>query len=308
MGVPLETSTIVFAVLLLLSFIVWYTKERTLSIHSIYTPRREFFYWLTVLFTFALGTAAGDLMAESLGLGYLVTGIIVAVVIAIVVVARYFKLNSVLSFWLIYIMTRPLGASIGDLLSQPTKYGGLGLGATLTSAIFLAGILAIILYFSFTGRDRIDQSVVKEKEDAAGKGLVWQTVITVALFIGVGVSAYFWRHNNLQKETSHNIVSNDPAQKATPAPLGDLSVFIKITEDTKALVVANDLAGAKTRVADLEHEWDVAQSRLKSMNGEKWTQVDDAIDKVLRKLRAVTPDPEDCRSSLDALLAEMKGQ
>jgi uncharacterized membrane-anchored protein len=120
LGVPLEVSTIVFSVLLGLTFLVWYLKEKTLSIHSIFTRRREAFYWLTILFTFALGTASGDLMAEGLGLGYLVTGIIVAVTIAVIALAWKKGLNPILSFWLIYIFTRPLGASIGDLLSQPS--------------------------------------------------------------------------------------------------------------------------------------------------------------------------------------------
>ena len=153
--VGLEISTIIFSVLLLLTFLLWYSREKTLSIHSIFTKKREGFYWLTILFTFALGTAAGDLMAEGLKLGYLNTGLIVASTIAIVVIAKKLKLNSVLSFWIIYILTRPLGASIGDYLSQPARYGGLGIGATFTSIIFLLGILAIILYFTFTKRDVI---------------------------------------------------------------------------------------------------------------------------------------------------------
>ncbi len=306
MGVRLETSTIIFAALLLLTFTLWFVKEKTLSIHSIYTGRREFFYWFTILFTFALGTASGDLMAESLGLGYLVTGIIVAIVIALVAVARQLKLNSVLSFWIIYIMTRPLGASIGDLLSQPTKFGGLGLGATLTSAIFLVGILGIVVYFTFSKRDVIKVSVVEQKEDAAEKGLIWQTVLTVALFIVVGISAYFWRHNTLQKEIKQASSNITPKQNTQVSPLGDLSVFTKITEDTRELVIANNLAAAKTRIADIEYEWDNAQSKLKRMNSAKWTEVDNAIDKVLRQLRAVNPNQQDCKSSLDALLAVLK--
>lgn len=318
MGVPLETSTIIFSILLLLTFTFWYSKEKTLSIHSIYTPRREFFYWLTILFTFALGTASGDLMAESLGLGYLVTGIIVAVVIILVVIARQLKLNPVLSFWIIYIMTRPLGASIGDLLSQPTKYGGLGLGATLTSIIFLLGILALVLYFTFSKRDVITDPEIEDKKDKEEKGLILQAVITVMLFIIIGGGAYYWRHNTVLKEneqpvlnTSQDSVQNpnkvqNQDKKIPLSPLGDLSSFIKITTDTRDLVVANNLAGAKTRVADLEYEWDNAQSRLKSKNGAKWTEVDDAIDKVLRSLRAVNPNQQDCLSSLDALLAVLK--
>ncbi|MDQ6757316.1 MAG: hypothetical protein M3004_10310 [Bacteroidota bacterium] len=306
MGVPLETSTIFFSILLLLTFALWYAKERTLSIHSIYTKRREVFYWLTILFTFALGTASGDLMAESLGLGYLVTGVIVAIVIAVVVVAQKLKLNPVLSFWIIYIMTRPLGASIGDLLSQPTKFGGLGLGATLTSVIFLVGISSMVLYFTLSKRDVITSERIEEKEDTEGKALIWQTVITVAIFIVVGGGAYFWRHNAIQKETKQSVSKAAPGQNTLSSPLGDMSTFIKITEDTRALVIANNLAGAKTRVADLEYEWDNAQSRLKQMNGAKWTEVDNAIDKVLRQVRSVNPNQQECKSALDDLLAVLK--
>jgi uncharacterized membrane-anchored protein len=302
-GVPLEASTIFFSVILVLTFIVWYAKEKTLSIHSIFTRRREIFYWLTILFTFALGTAAGDLMAEALGLGYLVTGVIVAAVIACVVIARKFKLNPVLSFWIIYIMTRPLGASIGDLLSQPTKYGGLGLGATTTSFIFLGGILAVVLYFTFSKRDVISGVPVREKEDIEGRGLIWQSIIAVLIFILVGGGAYFSRHSALQKEAGSSPYATDTGSQISP--LGNMSVFIKITQDTRDLVVANDLAGAKTHVADLEHEWDDAQSRLKPMNGAKWTEVDNAIDKVLRQLRAVNPTVEGSKSALDALLAAL---
>ena len=302
-GIRLETSTIIFSILMLLTFCLWYLKEKTLSIHSIFTKRREVFYWLTILFTFALGTASGDLMAEGLGLGYLNTGLIVATIIALVIVAQKLKLNSVLSFWIIYIMTRPLGASIGDYLSQPTKFGGLGLGATLTSVIFLLGILAIILYFSFTKRDVIANTNIEEKQTNEDKGLVGQSLITIALFIIVGLSAYFWRQRQLQKDTVQPTISNESPNKAVPVtPLGNLSEFKKITQDTKDLVLANNIEGAKNRVSDLEHEWDIAQAKLKPMDGKKWAEIDDAIDKVLRQLRSVNPAQKDCESSLDALL------
>jgi len=309
MGIPLETSTILFSILLLLTFVLWYVSEKTLSIHSIFTKRREMFYWLTILFTFALGTASGDLMAEGLGLGYLNTGIIVTAVIAIVIVAQKLKLNAVLSFWIIYIMTRPLGASIGDFLSQPIKYGGLGLGATLTSVLFLLGILGIILYFTFTKRDVIQNENADNEENKESKGLVLQSLITIVLFVTIGLSAYHWRHNQLQKEifqptTSNN--NNTTIQNVPTSELGDLSVFRKITEDTRNLVVANNMDGAKTRITDLEHEWDIAQLKLKAMNGTKWTKVDDAIDRVLRSLRAVNPVQKDCISSLDNLIGVLK--
>jgi uncharacterized membrane-anchored protein len=154
-GVPLETTTIIFAVALLITFGAWYASERTLSIHTIYTTRREAFYWCAILFTFALGTAAGDLAAEKLQLGYLLALGVFAGAIAVIAVAHFgFKVNAILAFWLAYILTRPLGASIGDYLSQAKADGGLGLGTTTTSLIFLATILALVVYLSVTRRDQ----------------------------------------------------------------------------------------------------------------------------------------------------------
>jgi uncharacterized membrane-anchored protein len=155
LGVPLVLSTVVFAVVLALTFAAWYAKERTLSIHSIVTGRREAFYWLAILFTFALGTAAGDLVSEDLGLGYWPTALIVAVLIAAVAVSHLvFRANAVLTFWIAYVLTRPLGASLGDGLSQPRADGGLGLGTTVTSLVFLAVILAVVSYLAVTERDQ----------------------------------------------------------------------------------------------------------------------------------------------------------
>jgi uncharacterized membrane-anchored protein len=158
-NVPLTTSTIVFSIVLAVVFAAWYASERTLSIHTIFTTRREGFYWLAILFTFALGTAAGDLSAEKLDLGYAVSIAIFGGLIAAVAVAHYaFRLNAVLSFWLAYILTRPLGASIGDEMSQNShKYGGLGLGTTGTSYIFLGCILALVSYLSITRRDATEE-------------------------------------------------------------------------------------------------------------------------------------------------------
>jgi uncharacterized membrane-anchored protein len=154
-NVPLTTTTPIFAVILAVVFAVWYGVERTLSIHTIFTRRREAFYWLAILFTFALGTAAGDLVAEKFSLGYGISIAIFGGVIALITVAHYaFGMNAVLSFWLAYIMTRPLGASIGDFMSQHSKkYGGLGLGTTGTSYIFLGCILALVVWLSITRRD-----------------------------------------------------------------------------------------------------------------------------------------------------------
>ncbi len=153
-GVSLTTTTIIFSICLAISFAIWYWKEKTLSIHTIYTRRREAFYWLAILFTFALGTAAGDLAAESLNLGYLLSAIIFGGLIAVVTGAHLkFKLHAVLAFWIAYVLTRPLGASIGDYLSQTHDDGGLGLGTTVTSGIFLVAILATVIYLTVTKKD-----------------------------------------------------------------------------------------------------------------------------------------------------------
>ena len=153
LGVPLWITTLVFAVALAATFTVWARLEKTLSIHSIFTTRREMFYWLAVLFTFALGTAAGDLVAEGFQLGFLVALIVFAAAIAVVSVAYFvFKLNAVLAFWIAYILTRPLGASTGDLLSQPVADGGLGLGTTGTSVLFLSVILILVIVLTLRAK------------------------------------------------------------------------------------------------------------------------------------------------------------
>lgn len=152
-GVSLITTTVAFTIALAATFACWFASEKTLSIHAIFTTRREAFYWLAILFTFALGTAAGDLVAESFGLGYLATGILFGMIIASLGFGYVFLgLDPILGFWLAYIFTRPLGASFGDLLSQPTQYGGLGLGTIITSALFLATIIAIVIWMTLTRR------------------------------------------------------------------------------------------------------------------------------------------------------------
>ena len=173
LGVPLEMTTIVFTMALLLTFVLWYVVEKTLSVHSIFTTRREAFYWLTILFTFALGTAAGDLCAEKYGLGYVASVYIFAGLIAIVtliyhsvkgllaVEGRHQSPYAVLAFWLAYIVTRPLGASIGDYLSQARDNGGLGLGATETSALFLITILGLVVFLTLTKKDEIPAETIQ---------------------------------------------------------------------------------------------------------------------------------------------------
>jgi len=153
-GVSLVTTTVIFAVLLAATFGTWWAKERSLSIHSIVTSRREAFYWLAILFTFALGTAAGDLVAERLNLGFWLSAVMFAALIALVSLAHYrLGLNAVPAFWIAYILTRPLGASLGDYLSQARADGGLDLGTVGTSALFLTVIVGVVTYLTMTRRD-----------------------------------------------------------------------------------------------------------------------------------------------------------
>ncbi|HEY9596942.1 MAG TPA: hypothetical protein V6D33_04675, partial [Cyanophyceae cyanobacterium] len=154
-GVNLVTTTIVFSIVLLVVFALWYINEETLSMHSINTAKRELFYWVAVLFTFALGTATGDLLSESLQWGYALSALVFGAAIAMIAIAYYkFNLNGVLAFWLAYILTRPLGASIGDLLSQSTKNGGFGYGTTGTSMLFLSIITGLVIYLSLKKKKR----------------------------------------------------------------------------------------------------------------------------------------------------------
>lgn len=166
-GVPLATTTVVFSIVLAVVFAVWFSVEKTLSIHSIYTRRRESFYWLAILFTFALGTAAGDLAAEQLQLGYVAAALIFGGLIAVVAVAHLkFRVNAIVAFWIAYILTRPLGASLGDLLSQAPKDGGVGLGASGTSALFLVTILAMVIFLSVTKRDQVvSETAASDRRD-----------------------------------------------------------------------------------------------------------------------------------------------
>jgi len=155
--ISLYVSTAVFACALAATFAIWYSVERTLSIRTIITSRRELLYWAAILFTFALGTAAGDLATEALGLGFQLGVLAFAVLIAFIAVFYSLGVNPVLTFWLAYILTRPLGASLGDLLSQSRDYGGVGLGTIHTSLAFLTVIVALVAWVTFEG-DRTESA------------------------------------------------------------------------------------------------------------------------------------------------------
>jgi len=155
LGVPYVASTAFYLVALAVIFAVWYATERSLSIHSIRTPPREFFYWATVLATFALGTAAGDLTATTMHLGYLDSGVLFAVAIAVPAVAWRLGLNPILTFWAAYIVTRPLGASFADWVAVPHNRGGLNAGYGPVTVVMVAAIALLVGYLSVTERRRV---------------------------------------------------------------------------------------------------------------------------------------------------------
>lgn len=154
LGIPYLISTLFFTIALTVIFIIWYKVEKTLSIHSIYTPRRELFYWITVMTTFALGTAAGDMTAITLNLGYLTSGILFAVLFAIPFVGqKLFKINEALTFWAAYIVTRPFGASFADWLGRSPDLGGIGFGTGRTSIVLSILIIIFVVYLTITRKD-----------------------------------------------------------------------------------------------------------------------------------------------------------
>ena len=153
-GVPYAVSAPFFAVALAVVFIVWFRVEKTLSIHSIDSARREIFYWLAVVSTFALGTAVGDLTATTFSLGYFVSAVVFgALILVIALLYRFVHLGAVFAFWAAYVLTRPFGASIADWLGKPPSVGGIGVGDGTVALIFLIAIAALVTYLQLTKRD-----------------------------------------------------------------------------------------------------------------------------------------------------------
>ncbi len=287
LGVPLAVSTSVFAALLAVVFGVWYAKERTLSIHSIVSTPREAFYWLAVLVTFALGTAAGDWTLELTGWGPGTSVLLPAGLIAVVVVCWRLGAQAVLSFWLAYVLTRPLGANIGDYLASPTTDRGLGLGTALTSVVFLVAILATVAYLSVTRVDVIDDdatgpdpATAPSRPSGPGRERVLLGVLA-AVALGTGLLLHHASqqpHVNAAAEgegsaTAAPLTVAQQAQvtKATSAfPSADVQALRAVTQDALSKVQAGDQKGATARLKDLETTWDDDQARLQPLDRKGW--------------------------------------
>jgi uncharacterized membrane-anchored protein len=158
LGLAYMTSAVFYAVCLIVTFVTWYRFEGTLDIHSIVTPRREVFYWLAVVFTFAMGTALGDLFANTFHLGYLASAFVFTALICVPLIAWRLGANPVLTFWVAYILTRPIGASFADFFGMPKDLSGMGLGHGAVSVVTLILVVASIVYLSRTGIDQPEEA------------------------------------------------------------------------------------------------------------------------------------------------------
>jgi uncharacterized membrane-anchored protein len=306
LGVSLYLSTAVFAVILTLVFIAWHRQEGTLAITSVDTRRREIFYWAAILVTFALGTAAGDLATEALSLGFRNGVLIFGGLILTTFVANRLGANAVLTFWIAYVLTRPLGASLGDLLTQSKDFGGLGLGASLTSVLFVAVIIVLVTREQLlTNRHGVAAKghgpLGGRRHDYAWASAGAAAVVILGLVLG-GLDASQATANNTP-DTGTGAVRG--AQVHPTTPLGDLSRFATIADDVQAKVASNDLTGATTRVKDLEVAWDSAEAGLKPRDPAHWNQLDGDIDGVLTSLRTSKPTQTDCAANLATLTAAL---
>ena len=218
------------------------------------------------------------------------------VIIALVFLAyKFLRLDGVLAFWIAYILTRPLGASLGDYLSQPKVNGGLGLGTTVTSVIFLIAILSIIVFLAVSKIDTNAKSDISEsnQSNANKKHVLTQTIVVLVISLVVGIGGYNWRSNN--------IASQGAAEQATLA--GQLNDFVKIENDMLNAVNNNDFASAKKGADELEHQWDTQVPKLRKIDGATWTKIDGTIDVVLAKVRSSNPDLNKCKTALNNSLS-----
>ncbi|CDO85702.1 hypothetical protein BN973_00033 [Mycobacterium triplex] len=314
--IPLAVSTAVFAAALAVVFAIWYMREHTLSIHSIVTTPRELFYWLAVLVTFALGTAVGDWTLQLTGWGPGTSVLLPAGLIASIAIGWRAGANPVLSFWLAYILTRPLGANLGDWLASSPANHGLGWGTTITSAIFLAAILATVGYLMVSRTDVIGSELptrattvtttpVRERLMLGYYAMV--AVVTGAVLIWGGQGHSGAEEGDEESDAAPAITAPAaPGQLTAAFPPAEVARFRSITQDTLSKLQAGDQGGAQTRITDLETAWDDDESKLKPMDRNAWHTLDKQIDGVLAAVRARTPNPAIETQQLTALLTALR--
>ncbi|MGW4122472.1 COG4705 family protein [Nocardia sp. NPDC004711] len=315
LNVPLAASTSVFAAALALVFGIWFARERTLSIHSIVTLPRELFYWLAVLVTFALGTAAGDWTLQLTGWVPGVSVLLPAGLIAAITLGWRLGANAVLSFWLAYILTRPLGANLGDWFASARADHGLGLGTAATSVVFLAAILATVVHLTRTRADVIDNqtntaTTVPVANPARERLLLGYYAVIAVLAGALLVWAAGQPHSSAAGDDEN---TGGPSTTAVASgsvtahfPKADITNYRTITQDTLAKVQAGQQADAKTRIKDLETAWDKDQDTLQPMDKSAWNTLDHQIDTVLHAIRSAEPDPATESQALTTLLTSLR--
>ncbi|WP_034262237.1 hypothetical protein [Actinospica robiniae] len=321
LNVPLWISSAVFSVLLAVVFGTWWLRERTLSIHSVTTRSRESFYWLTVLVTFALGTATGDWTLELTGWSPGVSVLLPLGLIAAITALWRFGANPVLSFWLAYILTRPLGANIGDWLASPKVAQspgdptGLALGTFTTSLVFLGLILATVVYLTVTRSD------VTETYEAAHDGHITSNVgreRTALLGFGLLAAAtaglLVWAHGQphvgpAPEADATSTVQLAPGQAVKKFPPAEVGALRALTSTSLKDARSGDPAGAHAAVQSLRDLWDADQESLQPLDDTGWTSIDAQMDKVLKTFGIDHSNPPmsaaQQESELSALLADL---
>jgi uncharacterized membrane-anchored protein len=316
LGVPLWLSSAVFAVALAAVFGIWWARERTLSIHSIVSLPREAFYWLAVLVTFALGTATGDWTLELTGWSPGASVLLPLALIAIIVACWRLGANPVLAFWLVYILTRPLGANLGDWLAAPkVPDQGLGLGTLPTSLIFLSAILATVVYLSLTKSDVIEgheHRTRSAKYHRPARELPLIAVMAVAA-IAAG-SLLSWAsaqpHTNAAAEKEGpNPAANanlTPQQSTAAFPKADVAQFRTLVSSMDTALAKGDQSALNSAVDSYEKAWDDDQPKLEKLDKKAWGFIDSKNDAIFTSVRE-TKNPTAEKQAVQALLKTLGG-
>lgn len=322
--VPLWLSSTVFSVLLAIVFGVWWLRERTLSIHSITTRPREAFYWLTVLVTFALGTATGDWTLELTNWTPAQSVFLPLGLIASIAALWRFGANPVLSFWLAYILTRPLGANIGDWLASPKTPAaagepvGLGLGTFATSLIFLAAILATVIYLAVSRSDVAETHEITHEPPVTTNPRKERIALgAFGVLAAATVTLMVWAHNQPHVTCDPTGQSETlPACKKAALTATQTAAAVAKYEQLAQTAIAQDKAGtaaaSHATVQKMRDDWDADATSLQAVDNSTWTLLDDQMDAVLKTYAidhgSIKPAPAaEQEKQLGILLGDLRG-
>ncbi len=320
LNVPLWISSAVFSVLLAVVFGVWWLRERTLSIHSVTTLPRESFYWLAVLVTFALGTATGDWTLELTGWSPGASVLLPLSLIAAITLLWKFGANPVLSFWLAYILTRPLGANIGDWLAspkvaQPGEPTGLALGTFTTSLVFLGLILATVIYLTVTRSDVTETYEAAHAEHAGGDPRKERVALVGFGLLAVATTGLLvWAHGQphtgpAPEEDNTSAVQMAPGAAVKKFPPAKVSALRTLASTSLKDAHSGNAKGAHAAAQSLRDLWDADQASLQPLDNTGWTSIDAQMDKVLKTFGIDHSNPPMSparqETELNALLTDM---